>query len=160
MTKNRLNNSDFIRARLTGLAERGIVTAFREVATGKNNTHFIFRWLLNGEFVLVFNPTKQQLCLHNLLPRIPYRSLLDSDLRQFIREKAQPGSHAVRPVNSELVKLCYRNRQQSVSLLISARHGDMNDALTALLKVTNDLFAFLGLYYVDYLYQCFDLPQE
>ena len=153
--------TDVIRQRIGDLSDRGVFRGWSEEAGGRSaKTTFRFRWLLDNEFVLIVDPTKQELTAKNLLPSIENRSFIDSDLRRFIAARTDAKLPAHRRLISDFVRLTYTNRKQNVSLVMKSEADQHEYAIKALLGTLNDLFAYLHLNHIDYLHRHFGVPEE
>ena len=150
----------FIRKRVQTLHERGVFQAPVEEAGRAGKRVFRFRWLLGTEFVLECDPAKRRLKIRDLLPFVEKRSFLDDDLRRFVAGRTDKSLPAHRRVDPKRAELAYTNHRQSVSLIMNVHDGQYAYAVTALLKVANQLFAHLRLHHIGFLHRHFGLREE
>ena len=151
---------DIVRARVKHYADRGVFQGYVESDVGRGKTAFTFRWLHGHEYLLVFDPQKQQLMMKNLLPDIENRSFIDSDLRRFASNRFDRALPKHRRLDKDKVSLSYTNRKQNVSLIMLTPGKHYEYAVNALLSTLNDLFSYLHLYHIDYLHRSFGVAEE
>ena len=151
---------DLINARIKALYERGVFQGFSHGQLMAGKKIFRFRWLMGKEFILEYDSLKGVIKVKDLLPNVENSSLIDKELRAFIAGRASESLPAHRRVNLDRVTLIYTNRKQLVSLTAQVNGDQYDYAITRLLRVISDLFSYMRLYHVSYLYQHFDLPEE
>lgn len=152
--------AEVVGRRLKAYSDRGVFQGWRETCGRSDTTVFRFRWLLGSEFSLIVDPGKHQIVVKDLLPAVVYRSFMDSDLRRFVADRTDSRHPPHRRVASDVVRLTYTNRKQSVSLVAEVEENQYETAIKAVLTLLNDLFAHLNLYHIDYLHRNFGVPEE
>ena len=152
--------SDLIRARLKDLHTRGVFKSFNGRQDRAGRLIVQFSWLMGQEFIFVIDASKGEVVVKNLLPKIEGRSFMNKDLRQFIVNRTDKKLPAHRRVNPRHAEIFYKNYKQNVWLTMAVYNNQYAYAVGALLKTINDLFSYLSLYHIDYLYHNFGLPEE
>ncbi len=154
------DTANLIRNRLRGLGERGVLRSFAELPEKSGKLAFRFRWLHGAEFTLEAVPDKKSLVMAAVLPSVQNRSFMDTDLRKFIKNCSSDALLDHRRVDAEKATLSYKNQRGNVSLNMRVLDDDFAYAVTKILNVTNELFKYIQLYHIEYLYQYFGLPEE
>ena len=157
-----MNSDDLahISAELGQYTSRGVFAGMSESARRGGRTRFVFKWLLDQEFVLDVVSDNNQLMCVDVLPHIVNRSFLDQAVRAYIKSRSQPDLPEHRRIDLSKVSIAYRNRKGSGTLIMQVAEGETAYALKAMLRLMNDLFSWLHLYHIDYLHQHFGVPQE
>jgi len=152
--------TETVRERLKKYSEQGVFQGLREIESRSGRVTFSFRWLLGNEFSFVVVPKNQEIVARDLLPAIDNRGFVDRDLRRFVAGRTDLRLPEHRRLDADRVSLIYRNRKQTVSLVMRVQEGAYDYAVKALLGALNDLFTHLHLYHVDYLQRNFGVPEE
>lgn len=149
-----------VRERLKRHAQRGALRQFEERPAKGGKTEFRFVWLLNKPFTIVFDPKRSTLTLKNALPAVPPRSHLDRDVRAFIKGRTDASLPAHRRLDPKRAELSCVNRKSSMSFTLTVKRNQFAYGTTKLLNLTNELFGFLDMYHIQYLWEHFDVPEE
>ena len=134
-TPVRLNVCSEVFARYS---ERGVFRAFSEASSGE----YRFTWLWGLPFHATFK--RGTLTFENLLPAIPGRSKLDTELKAFIKSCASPK----RPAHRRLVPAELVRKKGVVSLAFRVKTAE--DARRAVNLINEVFLTFLNVEYNEY----------
>lgn len=153
MAKSHLN---IVRESLQAYAERGVFRGFSEVKTG----HFSFVWLIHHQMELVVDVTRGVLQFKRLLPGIPAKSALYSELKEFIQDRHNPTLPEHRRVDPRRAALTCANRGGFITLSLKVKNKQYAYGVNRVVNVVHELFLHLRSAHPDYLVENFDVPQE
>jgi hypothetical protein len=149
-----------VRGVLSAYATRGVLREFEERRARGGKSEFRFTWLLDRRFVLVFEPARSQLTLKDLLPAVPAKSVLDLAVRDFIASRTSKELPAHRRVDPSKATLSVANRRAALSVTLTVKRNQYGYAVPKLLNFCNELFGFLDMYHVQYLWEHMGVPEE
>jgi hypothetical protein len=149
-----------VRRTLREYLDRGIFSGFHE-QRGRNGTvAFSFFWLTDRPFRLVCDGRRATLQLRDLLPHVPARSALDRDLRDLLHTRVDGDLPRHRMVDSKRAVVSLRNRQGSLSLVLTVKNNQYTYGVRKLLNLTNEIFVRLYDSHQEYMWEQFNAPQE
>jgi hypothetical protein len=144
---------------LHGYAERGALRQLEE-HSARGKTTFQFTWLLDRRFTVVVDPTKSRMEIKDLLPNVPARSDLDRAVRAFVASRSDRRLPAHRRVDPGRVEISCANRKSALSFIFVVKRNQYKYATAKALNFCNELFSFLDLHHIQYLWEHLGLPEE
>ena len=149
-----------VRDILRAFATRGVLRNFDERTGRGGKSEFRFNWLLDQPFRLVFDPAKSQLELKDVLPHVPSRSHLDLSVRRFVEGRADKSLPSHRRIDPGKVIVSHVNRKSHVSFQFFVKRNQYTYAVPKVLNFCNELFGYLDLNHVQYLWAHMGVPEE
>ena len=149
-----------MRQQLHAYAARGALRQFEEQPGRGGRIEFRFKWLLDRDFTLVLDPAKSTLEFRDLLPGVPARSHLDSSIREFVvarSDRALPPHRRVDPAKLEIACV---NRKTTIGILFAVKRNQYSYAIPKLLNFCIELFGFLEMRHVQYMWERMGVPAE
>lgn len=156
-----MKSKDGVDRTLKRLAERGVLRGFGQTRGREGQTEYRFLWHGPRPHRLLHDPEQRRLVFLDLLPGIPYRSVMDRALRRFLRRRSDPALPAHRRVDEKRLVVRVRNRQGLVTLELELLDRDWDYAVRKALALLNEVFfAFLTGPYEAYMVEHFGAPEE
>jgi hypothetical protein len=149
-----------VRDLLCAYATRGVLREFEERPSRGGKTEFRFTWLLDRRFGLLFDSGTSQLTLKDLLPAVPAKSALDLAVRDFVATRTSKELPAHRRVDPAKATLSVANRRSALSVTLNVKRNQYAYAVPRLLNFCNELFGFLDMYHIQYLWEHMGVPEE
>jgi hypothetical protein len=151
-----------VRTELQNYADRGI---FRNFSVGDSRggvVDFRFNWLTGTPFHLRLNANKPELDLKDVLPSVPFRSSMDTALRNFIVQRCDESLPDHRRLDASRFNFTCRNRQQKISISIGFEPDDVCDAAKTAVNLLHEIFNnfLLDGPYQNYMVEVFNVPEE
>lgn len=157
MAKNSLN---VVREKLQAYADRGVFRGFSEVKTPRGKPAFRFVWVIHHQMELNVDTAKHLLRFRQLLPGIPAKSSLYSELKSFIQQRHDRGLPAHRRVDLRRAEASCSNRKGFVSVSLRVKNNQYAYGVNRIVNLAHELFVHLRDAHPDYLVENFDVPQE
>jgi hypothetical protein len=151
---------EVVRRGLQKYADRGIFRGFDEVKTRNGKHAFRFVWLSSRPVDFDIDSEKGVLRFKRLLPNVPPKSDLYSDLSRFLKSRSDPGIPKHRRVEARRASVSCTNRAGNVSIAISVKNNQYEYGLNKLVNLVHEVFVQLNDVHADYLCENFDAPQE
>ncbi|MDX2044972.1 MAG: hypothetical protein SF097_27420 [Acidobacteriota bacterium] len=145
-----------IRESLQAYADRGVFRGFSETKTGR----FQFVWLIRHQMELVVDTAKHELRFKHLLPGVPAKSELYSDLKAFVAERHDRLLPEHRRVDRRRAEVGCSNRGGAVSISLKVKNNQYAYGANRLVNLVHELFVHLRQTHPEYLVENFDVPQE
>jgi hypothetical protein len=145
-----------IRERLQSYADRGVFRGFSEVKRG----HFSFVWLMQREMELKADTSKHLLRFDRILPGLPARSAMYSELRSFIKGRHDRELPEHRRIDRRRAEVSCANRAGFVSISLKVKNNHYDYGVNRIVNLVHELFVHLRDVYPEYLVENFDAPQE
>ncbi len=145
-----------VRESLQAYADRGVFRGFSEVKAGC----FTFVWFFHHPMELKVDMAKHELRFKQLLPGIPAKSELYTELKSFLAERHDRQLPEHRRVDRRRAEVACTNRAGAVSLSLKVKNNQYAYGVNRLINLVHELFVHLRNAYPDYLVENFDLPQE
>jgi len=145
-----------VRESLLSYADRGIFRGFSEGPGGR----FRFTWMLGREMELKVDPSKHILRFRGILPGVPARSLLYTDLKRFIERRHDKSLPEHRRIDRRKAEASCLNRLGSVSISMQVRKSQYAYGTNRLINLVHELFVHLREAFPEYLMENFDVPEE
>jgi hypothetical protein len=149
-----------IRKLLHSFAARGALRGLEERAVRGGKIEFRFTWLLDRRFVLLYDPARSQLELKDLLPYVPARSPLDRSIREFVSARSARSLPPHRRIDPGRIKISCVNRKSHVGFVFLVKRNQYAYAVPKLLNFCNELFGFLDMNHIQYLWSHMGVPEE
>ncbi|MFN0124878.1 MAG: hypothetical protein ACKV2V_30610 [Blastocatellia bacterium] len=145
-----------IRKNLQAYADRGIFRGFSESKSGR----FQFVWMLNHDIELIADTGAGTLEFRRLLPGVPVKSALYTELKQYLDERHDRRLPAHRRVDRRRAELSCASRAGFLSVTLQVKNNQYAYGVNRLVNLAHELFVHLRNHYPDYLMENFDVPQE
>jgi hypothetical protein len=149
-----------VRKGLQAYADRGIFRGFDEVRTRNGKRAFRFVWLGNRPVDFDVDSEKGVLRFNKLLPNVPPKSALYSDVSSFLMSRSDPRLPKHRRVEAGRATVSCTNRAGNVSITLLVKNNQYEYGLKKLVNLVHEVFVQLNDAYSDYLCENFDAPQE
>lgn len=151
-----------VRTELQSYADRGVFRNFIVSNSGGSTVDFYFNWLAEVPFHLRLNTNKAELELKDVLPSIPFRSEMDTALRNFITARCDESLPDHRRLDASRFNFTCRNRQQNLSIKIGFDPIDAGDAAKTAINLLHEIFNNFLLEgpYQNYMVEVFNIPEE
>ena len=147
---------NIVRNSLQAYADRGIFRGFSEVRDG----HFSFVWLIQHKMELNVDTTKAVLRFKGLLPNVPLKSVMYSELKSFIAQRHDSELPDHRRIDRRRAEVTCSNRGGFISVSLKVKKNEYSYGVNRIVNLVHELFVHLRDAYPDYLMENFDVPQE
>jgi hypothetical protein len=147
-----------VRTILGGYADRGVFRGIDDGAAVGEAVQFTFTWHGGKPIRCVLAPPT--LTLRDFLPAMPARSDIYQDLRDVVKQFADPALPEHRGVAPDRAVVRTTNRNQRLSLAIESRDGDYAYATRKLIFVAHEVWLRLQTDWVHYLWDEFGASME
>ncbi len=151
---------DVVRNALQVYAERGIFRGLDEVKTRSGKQSFRFAWLGDRALELAIDTQRALLSFNRLLPNVPSKSSLYSELRKFIKSRYDRDLPKHRRIDAKRAEVICINRAGNVSISLKVRNNGYAYGLNRLVNLVHEVFVQLNDSHPDYMCENFDVPQE
>lgn len=115
--------AEIVRRTLHDYAARGSFASFSEVPARAPKIEFRFRWFRDVPFRIVFNPSLSTLTFVDVLPGVASRSVMDRELRRFIRGRSAQSVVAHRRLDERRVGIKVLNQHGTIRLTFQLKAG-------------------------------------
>jgi hypothetical protein len=149
-----------VRDNLKDYADRGVFRGFCEERAGKTKVSFSFLWLTPRRMQLIVDTGKGSMTFKDLLPDVPSKSIIQKDIKRFLRARCDDALPEHRRVDSRRGEIACTNRRGALSLSLRVKGGQYGYCLNRIVNLTHELFVHLGDYHDDYMCQTFEARQE
>ncbi len=140
-------------------AQRGVLRNFEErVVRGK--TEFRFAWLLDRKFTLVLDPENARLVLKDVLPNVPAKSDLAQAVREWVAGRTAKPLPPHRRIEPAKMAATVSVRGDSLSVIFDVKRNQYGYAVPKILNFCNELFGYLNMYHVQYMWAHMGVPEE
>ena len=151
---------DIVRKGLQAYADRGVFRGFDEVKSRNGKQAFKFVWLGNRRLEFNLDAENRILSFNKLLPNVPSKSALYSDLNRFVKSRSDRSVPKHRRVEPRYAEVTCTNRRGDVSIALKVVNNRYEYGLNRLVNLAHEIFVQLNDKYADYMSENFDLPQE
>lgn len=151
---------DVVRKGLQAYADRGVLRALAEVKDRNGKIAFRFVWLGSRSLEFRVDSGKGLLRFNKLLPNVPSKSALYSDLSRFVKSRSDRSIPKHRRVDARHAEVFCNNRQGDVSIVLRVKNNHYAYGLNKLVNLAHEIFVNLSDSYADYMAENFDVPQE
>lgn len=145
-----------VREHLQAYADRGVFRGFSEIRNG----HFQFVWALNHQMELSVDTAKHELRFKRLLPNVPAKSALYTELKSFIEQRHDKEAPEHRRIDRKRAEASCANRGGFVSLSLKVKNNQYAYGVNRIVNLAHELFLHLRERRPEYLMENFDVPQE
>ncbi len=149
-----------VRDLLHSFAARGALRQFEERAGRAGKIEFRFTWLLDRRFVLVLDSTASRFELKDLLPNVPARSPLDQSIRAFVAARSARTLPVHRRIDPARLEVACVNRKSHLGFVFSVKRNQYKYGVPKLLNFCIELFGFLDMNHIQYLWAHLGVPEE
>lgn len=153
MAKSYLN---VVRESLQAYADRGIFRGLSETRSG----HFSFVWVIRHQMELSVDTAKHVLKFKQLLPGIPAKSKMYTELKKFLEQRHDKELPEHRRIDRRRAEVSCTNRGGFVSISLRVKKNQYAYAVNRIVNLVHELFLHLRDAYPEYLMENFDVPQE
>ena len=161
MNKTSTRSADRVAETLQSYADRGVFRGFVRRPSSRGTEEFRFRWLHEATFRLRVDPVRKTLVFQDLLPNIPYRSVMDRALRDFFSQRTSEDLPEHRRIDPGRVELLCSSRRGSVSVSLRVVRDDWEYAVKKGVSLVHEVFhGFLKGPYYEYMVENFGEPEE
>lgn len=158
-TKPQKDQSAVVRGLLEPFAQRGVIRNLEEHAA-RGKTEFRFMWLLDRRFSLVFDPGNAQITLKDLLPNVPAKSDIAEAVRAWVAGRTEKSLPPHRRVDPAKLTAEVSVRGEALSVIFNVKRNQYAYAVPKVLNFCNELFGYLSMYQVQYMWAHMGLPEE
>lgn len=151
---------EIVRRRLQAYADRGIFRGFSEARTNGGKFKFTFVWLTGKPMNLVFDPRSGTVVFKDVLPNMPARSAMYSDIKSFVGRQYDNTLPAHRRIDRAQADVSCINRRGNVSITLRVRKKRFDYGVQKIVNLVHEVFVYLKDCRADYMSESFDLPQE
>jgi hypothetical protein len=146
---------------LKAYARRGVFRSFSQTRADGRQADFRFYWLWNLPFHLSFDGKRKTLSFKNLLPAVPARSELNTQLKAFIKGRSSNDQPEHRRLDPKRVSIRYSNLRGNVSITFLVVKDDYEYGVKKALNLVNEVFVgFLNVHFPEYTVQHFRRPED
>jgi hypothetical protein len=147
-----------VRETLSGYADRGVFRAIDRGEASGDMVQFTFSWHGGRPIRCVLAPPT--LTLRDFLPGMPARSDIYKDLRDLVKQFADPALPEHRGIDPARAVVQTSNRNQRVSISIDCLDGDYIYATRKLIFAAHEVWLRLQSDWVHYMLEEFGAPME
>lgn len=151
---------DVVRKNLRSYADRGVFRGLNEVTPRNGKQSFTFCWLGNRALELDVDTKSELLTFKRLLPNVPSKSELYSELKRFLESRYDRDLPKHRRVDAKRAEVSWVNRAGNVSIIFKVRNNQYAYGLNRLVNLVHEIFVQLNDSHPDYMCENFDIPQE
>ena len=151
---------DVVRKSLRVYADRGIFRSLSEVKPHNGTQAFTFVWLGGRPLEFAVNTATATLTFQHLLPNVPAKSKMYSDLKRFLASRCDDDLPKHRRIDKKRAEVLCVNRRGDISLGLKVRNNQYAYGLKRLVNLAHEIFVQLNDSHPDYMCENFDVPQE
>ncbi len=151
---------DIVRKSLRGYADRGVFRGLNEVKPRDGKQTFTFAWMGDRTLEFALNTKTATLTFRHLLPNVPSRSELYSELKRFLSSRCDTDLPTHRRIDLKRAEVVFVNRAGSISLGLKIRNNQYAYGLKKLVNLVHEVFVQLNDLHPEYMCENFDVPQE
>jgi len=151
---------DVVRQSLQVYADRGVFRGLNEAKPRNGQQLFTFVWFGDRPLEFAINTETSTLTFQHLLPNVPSKSALYSDLRRFLESLHDRDLPQHRRIDAKRAEVLCTNRKGTVSLGLKVRNNQYAYGLKRLVNLAHEVFVQLNDSHPDYMCENFDVPQE
>ena len=152
--------ANIVRDALAVHVARGVLRKFEERPARGGKIEFRFTWLLDQPFLVVLDIANSRIVLKDLLPHIPARSFLDKSIREFVAGRSEKTVPAHRRIDRSRLEVLCQNRKSALTFVFRVKRNQYGYAVPKVLNFCNELFGFLDMKHIQYLWDHFGVPEE
>lgn len=149
-----------VRKVLGEYAERGVFGGFDEHRGRAGTTEFVFSWMYNRRYCVVFDERACTLKFKDFLPHLPSDSPVYASLKDFVKSRSDKKLPAHRRINTNRAEAKCLNRNSCASITLVVKNNQYTYGMRKLVNIAHEAFVMIDLNHAEYLYEHFDLPEE
>jgi hypothetical protein len=151
---------DVVRKSLQVYADRGVFRSLNEVKPRNGKQAFTFVWLGDRPLELGIDTRAALLRFNRLLPNVPSKSPLYSELKSFLTSRGADDLPKHRRIDSKRAEVVCVNRAGTVSIALKVRNNQYAYGVNRLVNLVHEVFVKLNDSHPEYMCETFDVPQE
>lgn len=151
---------DVVRRNLRLYADRGVFRCLTEVSPRDGKQSFTFVWLGNRRLEFDIDTKAALLTFKRLLPNVPPKSELYSELKQFLTGRHDRDLPKHRRIDAKRAEVGWVNRAGNVSITLKVKNMQYAYGFNRLVNLVHEIFVQLNDSHPDYMCENFDIPQE
>lgn len=109
---------------------------------------------------MTFDPRSAVLQFKDLLPDVPPRSTLYSEIKSLVAQKYDSDLPEHRRIDSASARITCANRGGSVSISLKVKNNRYDYGVRKIVNLVHEVFVYLNDARADYMSESFDVPQE
>lgn len=117
-------------------------------------------WIMQHEMELKVDTTGPALRFKNLLPGVPAKSRMYSELKKYIEQRHDPALPEHRRIDLRMAEARCHNRSGCVSISLRVKKNQYAYGVNRIVNLVHELFVHLREAYPDYLLENFDVPED
>ena len=149
-----------VRQRLQAYADRRVFSGFSEGRPVAGRHRFRFSWLGTEPLTLDYTPASGTFVFRALLPNVPARSALYSDLDAFVAGRASTRLPDHRRIDRRRARVRCVAARGAVSLELVATRNFHDYGVNRVVNLVHEVFLYLQEYRPEYLWANFAAPEE
>lgn len=149
-----------VRQRLQAYADRRVFSGFSEGRPVAGRHRFRFSWLGTEPLTLDYTPASGTFVFRALLPNVPTRSRLYSDLDAFVAGRASTRLPGHRRVDRRRARVRCVAARGAVSLELVATRNFHDYGVNRVVNLVHEVFLYLQEHRPEYLWTNFAAPEE
>ena len=149
-----------VRRRLQAYADRRVFSGFSEGRPVAGRHRFRFSWLGTEPLTLDYTPASGTFVFRALLPNVPARSPLFSDLGAFVAGRASPRLPDHRRIDPRRARARCVAARKAVSLELVATRNFHDYGVNRVVNLVHEVFLYLQEHRPEYLWTNFAAPEE
>jgi len=151
---------DVVRTAIRDYADRGVFRGLDDVKTRNGRQAFRFLWLGDRPLEFSVDIEKSVLIFNQILPNVPSKSPLYTELKRFIKGRCEAELPDHRRIDPKRAEAFCINRNGKVSIGLKVKKKQYDYALNRLVNLIHELFVRLNDLHPDYMCENFNVPQE
>ena len=149
-----------MRQRLQAYADRRVFSGFSEGRPVAGRHRFRFSWLGTEPLTLDYTPASGTFVFRALLPNVPARSALYSDLEAFVAGRASTRLPDHRRIDRRRARVRCVPARGAVSLELVATRNFHDYGVNRVVNLVHEVFLYLQEHRPEYLWTNFAAPEE
>ena len=149
-----------VRRRLQAYADRRVFSGFSEGRPVAGRHRFRFSWLGTEPLTLDYTPSSGTFVFRALLPSVPARSRLFSDLDAFVAGRASTRLPEHRRIDRRRARVRCVAARGAVSLELVATRNFHDYGVNRVVNLVHEVFLYLQEHRPEYLWTNFAAPEE
>ena len=149
-----------VRQRLQAYADRRVFSGFSEGRPVAGRHRFRFSWLGTEPLTLDYTPSSGTFVFRALLPNVPARSRLFSDLDAFVAGRASTRLPEHRRIDRRRARVRCVAARRAVSLELVATRNFHDYGVNRVVNLVHEVFLYLQEHRPEYLWTNFAAPEE
>ena len=149
-----------VRQALQAYADRRVFAGFSEGRPVAGRRRFRFSWLGTEPLTLDYTPASGTFVFRGLLPGVPPRSVLYSDVEAFVAGRASTRLPEHRRIDRRRARARCVAARDGVSIELVATRNFHDYGVNRVVNLVHEIFLYLQEYQPEYLWAHFAAPEE